>query len=84
MPADSAVDVRGPAVAGALSPYVAPPGGGDEQTIAVEMFHQALRYKHYSCFLKADARLPMMYMPDAIRATIALMEAGRARRAAVS
>jgi len=37
------------------------------------------RYKHYSCFLKADARLPMMYMPDAIRATIALMEADGAR-----
>jgi nucleoside-diphosphate-sugar epimerase len=45
----------------------------------VEMFHQALRYKHYSCFLKADTRLPMMYMPDAIRATIELMDADGAR-----
>jgi nucleoside-diphosphate-sugar epimerase len=71
------VDVRGLRLPGLIS-YVAPPGGGTTD-YAVEMFHQALRYKHYSCFLKADARLPMMYMPDAIRATIALMEADGAR-----
>jgi len=67
------VDVRGLRLPGLIS-YVAPPGGGTTD-YAVEMFHQALRYKQYSCFLKADTRLPMMYMPDAIRATIALMEA---------
>jgi nucleoside-diphosphate-sugar epimerase len=71
------VDVRGLRLPGLIS-YVAPPGGGTTD-YAVEMFHQALRYKHYGCFLKADARLPMMYMPDAIRATIALMEADGAR-----
>jgi nucleoside-diphosphate-sugar epimerase len=71
------VDVRGLRLPGLIS-YVAPPGGGTTD-YAVEMFHQALRYKHYSCFLKADARLPMMYMPDAIRATIELMEADGAR-----
>jgi nucleoside-diphosphate-sugar epimerase len=71
------VDVRGLRLPGLIS-YVAPPGGGTTD-YAVEMFHQALRYKHYSCFLKADARLPMMYMPDAIRAAIALMEADGAR-----
>ncbi len=71
------VDVRGLRLPGLIS-YVAPPGGGTTD-YAVEMFHQALRYKHYSCFLKADARLPMMYMPDAIRATIALMDADGAR-----
>jgi nucleoside-diphosphate-sugar epimerase len=71
------LDVRGLRLPGLIS-YVAPPGGGTTD-YAVEMFHQALRYKHYSCFLKADARLPMMYMPDAIRATIALMEADGAR-----
>src|SRR5262245_19617791 len=71
------VDVRGLRLPGLIS-YVAPPGGGTTD-YAVEMFHQALRYKQYSCFLKADARLPIMYMPDAIRATIALMEADGAR-----
>jgi len=71
------VDVRGLRLPGLIS-YVAPPGGGTTD-YAVEMFHQALRYKHYSCFLKADARLPMMYMPDAVRAAIALMEADGAR-----
>ncbi len=71
------VDVRGLRLPGLIS-YVAPPGGGTTD-YAVEMFHQALRHKRYSCFLKADTRLPMMYMPDAIRATIALMEADGAR-----
>jgi len=71
------VDVRGLRLPGLIS-YVAPPGGGTTD-YAVEMFHQALRYKQYSCFLKADARLPMMYMPDAIRAVIALMAADGAR-----
>lgn len=71
------VDVRGLRLPGLIS-YVAPPGGGTTD-YAVEMFHQALRYRHYSCFLKADTRLPMMYMPDAIRATIELMDADGAR-----
>jgi nucleoside-diphosphate-sugar epimerase len=41
----------------------------------VEIFHEALEEKKYDCFLRADTYLPMMYMPDAIRATIELMEA---------
>jgi nucleoside-diphosphate-sugar epimerase len=41
----------------------------------VEIFFQALRYRHYTCFLAADTRLDIMYMPDAIRAMIELMEA---------
>ncbi|HQU59860.1 MAG TPA: NAD-dependent epimerase, partial [Saprospiraceae bacterium] len=42
---------------------------------AVEIFHNAVKGEPYSCFLKEDTRLPMMYMPDAIRATLELMEA---------
>jgi len=71
------VDARGLRLPGLIS-YVAMPGGGTTD-YAVEIFYQALRYKHYACFLKPDTRLDMMYMPDAIRATIALMEADAGR-----
>jgi nucleoside-diphosphate-sugar epimerase len=67
------VDVRGLRLPGLVS-YVAPPGGGTTD-YAVEMFYSALRYKHYRCFLGPATRLDMMYMPDAIRAMIELMEA---------
>ena len=71
------VDTRGLRLPGLIS-YVAPAGGGTTD-YAVEIFHQALRYQHYTCFLAADTRLDMMYMPDAIRAMIQLMEADEAR-----
>ena len=67
------VDVRGLRLPGLIS-YVAPPGGGTTD-YAVDIFHQALRYRHYSCFLDPETRLDMMYMPDAIRAMIELMDA---------
>jgi nucleoside-diphosphate-sugar epimerase len=67
------LDTRGLRLPGLIS-HVAPPGGGTTDW-AVEIFHQALRYGHYTCFLRADSRLDMMYMPDAIRAMIELMEA---------
>jgi nucleoside-diphosphate-sugar epimerase len=67
------LDVRGLRLPGLVS-YVAPPGGGTTD-YAVEIFYQALRYKHYRCFLGPATRLDMMYMPDAIRAIIELMEA---------
>ncbi len=72
-----AVDTRGVRYPGIIS-YVAPPGGGTTD-YAVEIFYEALRNGRYTCFLSADTRLDMMYMPDAIQAAIAVMEADPAR-----
>lgn len=71
------VDARGLRLPGLIS-YAAPAGGGTTD-YAVEIFYQAIRYRHYTCFLRPDTRLELMYMPDAIRAIIELMEAEPAR-----
>jgi nucleoside-diphosphate-sugar epimerase len=71
------LDVRGLRLPGLIS-YVAPPGGGTTD-YAVDIFYQALRRKRYRCFLGPATRLDMMYMPDAIRAMIDLMEADARR-----
>lgn len=67
------VDVRSLRYPGLIS-YKSAPGGGTTD-YAVEIFHEALEEKQYTSFLEKDTYLPMMYMPDAIRATIELMEA---------
>ena len=66
------VDMRGLRYPGLVS-YKAPAGGGTTD-YAVEIFHAALTDGHYTCFVREDTRLPMMYMDDAIRATLELME----------
>jgi nucleoside-diphosphate-sugar epimerase len=67
------VDIRSLRYPGLIS-YKSSPGGGTTD-YAIEMFQDAIEYGHYRSYIDANTLLPMMYMPDAIRATIELMEA---------
>tara|TARA_B100000029_G_scaffold483523_1_gene534765 strand:- start:4187 stop:5122 length:936 start_codon:yes stop_codon:yes gene_type:complete len=67
------VDTRGVRYPGLIS-HGAPPGGGTTDW-AVDIFYSAVEDGHYDCFLGPDTKLDMMYMPDAVSAAIAVMEA---------
>ena len=67
------IDIRGLRYPGLISWKVMPGGGTTDY--AVEIFHKAVQSKGYTCFVREDTKLPMMYMDDAINATLQLMDA---------
>lgn len=67
------VDVRSIRYPGLIS-WSSPPGGGTTD-YAVDIYHKALADKKYECFLSSETKMPMMYMDDAINATIQIMQA---------
>lgn len=71
------VDTRGVRYPGLIS-YITPPGGGTTD-YAVEIFYKAVSEKKFTCYLKEGTYLDMMYMPDALRVAIDLMEADPAK-----
>jgi len=66
------VDVRGVRYPGIISSVTAPSGGTTDYAVAI--FYEAIKQKRYTCFVREDTVLPLMYMPDCIRATLELME----------
>ncbi len=66
------LDVRGVRYPGLISHKTLPGGGTTDY--AVEIFYEAIKHKHYNCFLEKDTILPMMYIDDAIRGTIELAQ----------
>lgn len=70
------MDVRGLRYPGIIS-YETLPGGGTTD-YAVAIYFDAIKYGKYTCFVKEDTQLPMMYMPDCLKATIDLFQADKA------
>jgi len=67
------LDVRSVRYPGIISSETLPGGGTTDY--AVEIFYKAIKNKHYTCFVREDTVLPMMYMPDCLKAALDLMEA---------
>ena len=67
------LDVRSLRYPGIISSEVLPGGGTTDYAVAI--YYDAIKHKRYTCFVREDTVLPMMYMPDCIKATIDLMEA---------
>lgn len=71
------LDVRGIRYPGVISSEALPGGGTTDYAVAI--FYEAIRHRRYTCFVREDTVLPMIYMPDCIRATLMLMDADAAR-----
>jgi len=67
------LDVRGCRYPGIISHQTLPGGGTTDYAVAI--FYEAVKYGRYTCFLREDTRLPMMYMPDCLKCTMDLMDA---------
>jgi nucleoside-diphosphate-sugar epimerase len=67
------LDVRGLRYPGIVSSETLPGGGTTDYSVAI--FYEAVKAKKYTCFVREDTRLPLMYMPDCLKATIDLMQA---------
>lgn len=67
------LDVRGLRYPGIISAETFPGGGTTDYAVAI--YYEAVKSNHYTCFVREDTRLPMMYMPDCLKASIDLLEA---------